>query len=113
MSCEVWGRQMKRVMQWLLRLFFGGTIAFAVPIQDVWTGKVISHALLYFCAIVGKFATCVWAPGFPKKFYDGMKLGAAMSAWGEFAFILATMSQSMSKVGIQKSMFSFWSCEVS
>jgi len=99
---HVWGRQMKRIMQWLLRLFFGGTIAFAVPIQDVWTGKVISHALLYFSAIVGKFATCVWAPGFPKKFYDGMKLGSAMSAWGEFAFILATMSESMSIINKQQ-----------
>jgi len=99
---HVWGRQMKRIMQWLLRLFFGGTIAFAVPIKDVWTGKVISHALLYFSAIVGKFATCVWAPGFPKKFYDGMKLGAAMSAWGEFAFILATMSESMHIINKQQ-----------
>lgn len=99
---HVWGRQMKRIMQWLLRLFFGGTIAFAVPIKDVWTGKVISHALMYFSAIVGKFATCVWAPGFPRKFYDGMKLGAAMSAWGEFAFILATMSESMHIINKQQ-----------
>jgi len=92
---HVWGRQMKRVMQWLLRLFFGGTIAFAVPIQDIWTGKILGHAMLYFSAIIGKFATCVWAPGFPRKLLDGMKLGAAMSAWGEFAFILATTSESL------------------
>lgn len=89
---EVWGRQMKRVMQWLLRLFFGGTIAFEVPIKDIWTGPIIGKAFAFFAAISGKLATCVWAPGFPHKIYDGIKLGAAMSAWGEFAFILATMS---------------------
>jgi len=89
---EVWGRQMKRVMQWLLRLFFGGTIAFEVPIKSIWTGPIIGKAFAFFAAIVGKLATCVWAPGFPENMYDGFKLGAAMSAWGEFAFILATMS---------------------
>jgi len=89
---EVWGRQMKRVMQWLLRLFFGGTIAFEVPIKDVWTGPIIGKAFAFFAAILGKLATMVWAPGFPNKFYDALKLGAAMSAWGEFAFIIATMS---------------------
>lgn len=89
---EVWGRQMKRVMQWLLRLFFGGTIAFEVPIKDIWTGPIIGKAFAFFAAIVGKLATCIWAPGFPGNMYDAFKLGAAMSAWGEFAFILATMS---------------------
>jgi len=89
---EVWGRQVKRIMQWLLRLFFGGTIAFEVPIKDIWTKEIISKAFALFAAIVGKLATCVWAPGFPNRMYDAFKLGSAMSAWGEFAFILATMS---------------------
>merc|ERR1719499_595781 len=89
---EVWGRQMKRIMQWLLRLFFGGTIAFEVPIKDIWTGSIIGKAFAFFSVITGKLATCVWAPGFPNKFYDAIKLGAAMAAWGEFAFIIATMS---------------------
>jgi len=91
---ELWSRQMKRIMQWLLRLFFGGTIAFAVPVKDIWTGPIVSNAMLYFVAIIGKFATSVWSPGFPERLYESMMLGSAMSAWGEFAFILATMSHS-------------------
>merc|ERR1719499_2439141 len=76
---ELWGRQIKRIMQWLLRLFFGGTIAFVVPIKDIWTWPIISNAMAYFVAVIGKIATCVWAPGFPNRIYDAMKLGTAMS----------------------------------
>jgi len=81
-------------MQWLLRLFFGGTIAFAVPVQQLFETSIVGNSMVYFVAIIGKFATAIWAPGFPNRFYDAMKLGSAMSAWGEFAFILATMSHS-------------------
>lgn len=88
----MWQQQMKRLMSWLLRLFFACTIGFEVPIQDVWTGEIMLNTTLFFTAIVGKLATGIFAPT-PWNFNDAMKLGFAMSAWGEFAFIIAKISR--------------------
>jgi len=91
---DAWSRQMKRLMAWLLRLFFGCTIAFEVPILDVWTSEIMGKTFLYFICIIGKVASGVFAPGFfENHMLDGAKIGFAMSAWGEFAFILATASR--------------------
>lgn len=89
---KVWNKQMKRLMAWLLRLFFACTIGFEVPIKDVWTKEIISKTFLFFVPIVGKLATGIFAPA-PWRFIDACKLGSAMSAWGEFAFIIATASK--------------------
>lgn len=89
-----WSRQMKRLMAWLLRLFFACTIGFEVPIMDVWTADIMRNTFLYFICIIGKIASGIFAPGFFKDhLIDGAKVGFAMSAWGEFAFILATASR--------------------
>lgn len=89
---KIWAHQMKRLMHWLLRLFFSCTIGFEVPIQDVWTGEIIRNTFLFFIPVVGKLATAIFAPP-PFRWIDGFKLGSAMSAWGEFAFIIATVSR--------------------
>merc|ERR1739848_233918 len=43
----IWNKQMKRLMAWLLRLFFACTIGFEVPIKDVWTTEIISKTFLF------------------------------------------------------------------
>jgi Kef-type K+ transport system membrane component KefB len=87
-----WNRQMKRLMAWLLRLFFSCTIGFEVPIMDVWTFDIMRNTFMFFVCIIGKLATGIFAPA-PWRMIDAGKVGFAMSAWGEFAFILATSSR--------------------
>lgn len=87
---HVYVQQLKRIMAWLLRVFFAATIGFEVPIKDIWTATVIGNAFLFFVPVFGKFLTGLWVPG--RKFIDMCKLGFAMSMRGEFAFILAKAS---------------------
>ena len=83
-------KQLKRLVQWSLRLFFSCTIGFQVPIKSFWSGKVIGSALFYMIAILGKFLTGIFAK--PLNLESFLTVGLSMSAWGEFAFILATTS---------------------
>jgi len=87
---EAWSNQIKRIMQWMLRIFFACTIGFAVPIQDFWSTPVLTGAGLYFIAILGKVATGIFAR--PMSASEFFTISFSMSAWGEFAFILATAS---------------------
>jgi len=88
---KVWHATCQRVMTWLMRLFFACTIGFEVPIRDVWEAEIISHTWIFFSCLIGKIATGIFAPDL--DLLEGLKLGFAMSAWGEFAFILATTSK--------------------
>ena len=87
---EAWHNQIKRIMQWMLRIFFACTIGFAVPIKDFWSVPVITGGLLYFVAIIGKILTGIFAK--PLTISEFFTIAFSMSAWGEFAFILATAS---------------------
>merc|ERR1719361_1241648 len=87
---HVWHHQIKRVLQWMLRVFFAATIGFAIPILQFGSSAVIWRGLVYCLAGIGKVATGFFArPFHPKEI--GI-VGFSMSAWGEFAFILATAS---------------------
>merc|ERR1719203_2002683 len=87
---HVWHHQIKRVLQWMLRVFFAATIGFAIPILQFADSRVIWRGLVYCIAGLGKVATGFFArPFHPKEI--GI-VGFSMSAWGEFAFILATAS---------------------
>merc|ERR1712087_691553 len=87
---HVWHHQIKRVLQWMLRVFFAATIGFAIPIMQFGSSAVIWRGLVYCIAGIGKVATGFFArPFHPKEI--GI-VGFSMSAWGEFAFILATAS---------------------
>ena len=84
---DSWRKQVKRVLQFLVRLFFAATVGFAVPVKSFGSAAVFGRALVFFLAIGGKLATGLWAtPLHPSSFFT---IGLAMSAWGEFAFILA------------------------
>ncbi len=87
---HVWHHQIKRVLQWMLRIFFAATIGFAIPIKQFTSSAVIIRGLVYCICGVGKIVTGFFArPLNCKEFFI---VGFSMSAWGEFAFILATAS---------------------
>jgi Kef-type K+ transport system membrane component KefB len=87
---HVWTKQIKRVLQWMLRIFFASTIGFAIPIREFTSWKVISQGLIFCFCMFGKVLTGFFARPLTKKNF--FTIGFSMSAWGEFAFILATSS---------------------
>ena len=87
-----WTRQVKRLLQWLLRIFFAATIAFEIPIEAFASPDVLKGAAVLCLASIGKVATGVWA--MPLDAGEFFKVGFAMAAWGEFAFITATTARS-------------------
>eukprot|EP00522_Entomoneis_paludosa_P012811 CAMPEP_0172442126 /NCGR_PEP_ID=MMETSP1065-20121228/2596_1 /TAXON_ID=265537 /ORGANISM="Amphiprora paludosa, Strain CCMP125" /LENGTH=819 /DNA_ID=CAMNT_0013191851 /DNA_START=224 /DNA_END=2683 /DNA_ORIENTATION=+ len=94
-------RQLKRVMQWLLRIFFAASIGFQVPIKDLFTGSVIWKGLVFCIALLGKLGVGFMVPNFTQsKSFTGYHLrdclvtGFSMAAEGEFAFVIAVFSVS-------------------
>ena len=84
---RVWTKQVKRLMQWLMRIFFGATIAFSVPVRQFGDREVILQALTLFLAMIGKLFVGIFAQPFSK--IEFIKLALAVSTWGEFSFLLA------------------------
>lgn len=89
----VWTRQVKRILKWLLRLFFACTVGFQIPASEFGNAKVIGMGFAFFCAIVGKLLMGFFAN--PFTLYSFLVVGFAMSAWGEFAFIVSGSAHSM------------------
>eukprot|EP00484_Ammonia_sp_Unknown_P008699 CAMPEP_0197079908 /NCGR_PEP_ID=MMETSP1384-20130603/213862_1 /TAXON_ID=29189 /ORGANISM="Ammonia sp." /LENGTH=773 /DNA_ID=CAMNT_0042518789 /DNA_START=52 /DNA_END=2373 /DNA_ORIENTATION=- len=87
---HVWHHQIKRVLQWMLRIFFAATIGFAIPITEFTSAAVIIRGLVYCICGIGKIVTGFFAR--PLNAREFFTVGFSMSAWGEFAFILATAS---------------------
>lgn len=92
--------QFKRVLQWLMRIFFAASIGFQVPIKDFGDGKVIGYGLLFTLALAGKLAVGFLVPNFNNADkYRGLHLrdclitGCSMAAEGEFAFVIAVFSK--------------------
>ena len=56
--------QFKRILQWLMRIFFAASIGFQVPIKDFADGKVIGIGLLFTLALLGKLAVGFIVPNF-------------------------------------------------
>ena len=95
----VFVRQFKRVMQWLMRIFFAASIGFQVPIKEFGNGTVIWQGLVFTIALLGKLAVGFMVPNFTqsKKFTgfhlrDCLVTGFSMAAEGEFAFVIAVFS---------------------
>merc|ERR1719283_613029 len=89
---HAWHHQIKRVLQWMLRIFFAAAIGFAIPILEFGSPKVIIRGIVYCIAGIGKVVQGFFSqPLNAKEFFI---VGFSMSAWGEFAFILATVSYS-------------------
>jgi Kef-type K+ transport system membrane component KefB len=56
--------QFKRLLQWLMRIFFAASIGFQVPIKDFGSSKVIGYGLLFTLALTGKLAVGFLVPNF-------------------------------------------------
>eukprot|EP00802_Teleaulax_amphioxeia_P002048 Tamp_02050.p1 GENE.Tamp_02050~~Tamp_02050.p1 ORF type:complete len:643 (-),score=98.11 Tamp_02050:591-2519(-) len=89
---HAWVRQVKRVMAWLLTVFFSCTIGFEIPpLKQLFQGEVVKFAAIFFMSIIGKVGTGVWAS--PRTAGNFFTVGFAMSAWGEFAFVVASAAR--------------------
>jgi len=91
--------QFKRILQWLMRIFFASTIGFQVPIKQFGNGKIILQGLFFTLALSGKLAVGFLVPNFTqeKKFTgnhlrDCLIVGCSMAAEGEFAFVIAAFA---------------------
>ena len=94
--------QFKRLLQWLMRIFFAASIGFQVPIKDLINGKVIGIGIgvLFTLSLIGKLAVGLIVPNFNNtaKFHglhlrDCLITGLSMAAKGEFAFVIAVFSR--------------------
>jgi len=92
-------RQFKRVLQWLMRIFFAASIGFQVPIKDFADPTVIWQGLVFCFALAGKIAVGFMVPNFTtvRRFTgnhlrDCLITGFSMAAEGEFAFVIAVFS---------------------
>jgi Kef-type K+ transport system membrane component KefB len=93
--------QFKRVMQWLLRIFFAASIGFQVPIQQFGNVTVLLQGLVFTLALLGKVGVGFLVPNFSftQRFTglhlrDCLVVGFSMAAEGEFAFIIAGFAAS-------------------
>ncbi|KAH8094296.1 sodium/hydrogen exchanger family-like protein [Aureococcus anophagefferens] len=89
---ECWDRQVKRVMHWLLRLFFACTIGFErrfeIPVTECFKAGTLAKAGLLVCCIFGKLAMGCFAQ--PRDADHFWILAFAWGEWGEFSFLIAT-----------------------
>jgi hypothetical protein len=69
--------QVKRVMQWLLRIFFSSTIGFAVPVKIMFNAATIQRSLLFFLPVFGKLLTGILAT--PLNIEQALTVGLSMS----------------------------------
>jgi len=98
--------QMKRLLQWLMKIFFAATIGFQVPVKSFADGRVIGNGCLFTLALLGKLFTGLMVPNFtPNKRYTGLHMrdvlvvGFSMAAEGEFAFIIAVFAVTEGIIG--------------
>merc|ERR1712151_335195 len=59
---EVFVRQFKRVLCWLMRIFFAASIGFQVPIKDFGDTTVIWQGCVFTLALMGKIAVGFMVP---------------------------------------------------
>jgi hypothetical protein len=91
--------QFKRIMQWLLRIFFAASIGFQVPLQKFGNTTVLWQGFALTLALLGKVAVGFMAPNFSltRRFKDihlrdCLVVGFSMAAEGEFAFVIAAFA---------------------
>lgn len=80
----VWKRQVKKIVNWLVRLFFCASVAFAIPFNSMLDARAFGLGLLLtVIAIVTKVVAGVVLAE------DRLLVGSAMVARGEFAYLVA------------------------
>jgi Kef-type K+ transport system membrane component KefB len=95
----LYASQFKRIIRWLMRLFFAGSIGFQVPVKNFGHGTVIWQGLMFTLAFTGKLGVGFMVPNFAqaKRFRgdhlrDCLITGCAMASEGEFALVIAVFS---------------------
>jgi Sodium/hydrogen exchanger family len=93
---HIFVRQFKRVLQWLVRIFFSASIGFQVPIQDFGDITVIWKGVVLCLVLIGKVSVGFMVPNFSQaRRFTGLHLkdclitGFSMASEGEFAFVIA------------------------
>lgn len=96
---HIFVRQFKRLLQWLMRIFFAASIGFQVPIRNFGDGTVIWQGLVFCLALLGKIFTGFIVPNFNQTqrftdvhLRDCLVTGFSMAAEGEFAFVIAVFA---------------------
>lgn len=89
----IWHNNAYQILSWLLRVFFACTLGFEVPIRDLWTPAILTMTCAFLLAFFGKLITGLFASPLNGRAF--CIIGFAMSAWGEFAFIVATTAREM------------------
>lgn len=51
---HVWEGQVKRILKWLLKVFFASTIGFEIPIKAFWTLPILGKAAVFTLCIIAK-----------------------------------------------------------
>ena len=90
-SHQVWTRQMKRILKWLVRLFFGSSIAFSIPISKMFDPNSIWKGLI--CGLIPCIVMKIIA-GLPALPEHRLVVGTAMVGRGEFAYLVAETAKS-------------------
>lgn len=92
-------RQLKRVLQWLMRIFFSASIGFQVPVTSFGDATVVWQGLVFTAALLGKLAVGFMVPNFTQSarftgyhLKDCLVTGFSMAAEGEFAFVIAVFA---------------------
>ena len=104
-SQVVWSRQFKRVTAWLLRLFFGATVAFTINIESLltlqafWKGIVIGVVP----CLGGKLVCGLFVGS------ERWVIGVAMMARGEFAYLVAEAAHSLDLLSSEGYSVILWS----
>jgi Kef-type K+ transport system membrane component KefB len=86
---HVWERQVKRIATWLLRIFFGATIGFEVPITRFASPPVLKLAAALLLALAGKGVTGALAR--PRHGAHVLTVAFSMTTLGELAFVAAAV----------------------
>lgn len=84
--------QFKRVIQWLMRIFFAATIGFQVPVSLFGSGTVIWKGLVLMVSLCGKLAVGpLLTPKLEGKHHwrDCTVVSFSMAGEAEFAFVIA------------------------
>jgi len=84
-SGVVWRRQVKRVSSLLVKLFFMASVAFSIPVAVLFSGQAVWQGLVLGLAgaLGGKLLSALHLGA------DAWVVGWAMSARGEFAYLVA------------------------
>ncbi len=100
----IWSRQTKRLTQWMMRLFFAGTVAFSIPVGMLFEAQAFMYgtALGLVACIGTKLASGIWYG--PARWV----IGWAMVGRAEFAYLIAQMALAYELISPQVFVVVIW-----